>query len=102
MQQSLVINVTYCITDNAQRLLKRYFKRFSYNYYIMVQKMSKQDLQWQAENDARTMAQYQEILGDKNRMNRAIKAAEKEAKYLSQRANDMQSAAKIKSSGRKK
>jgi len=59
----------------------------------MVTKMSKQDLQWQAENDANTMARYQEIMSDKARMNRAIKEANKQAADLSKRANAMKSAA---------
>lgn len=66
----------------------------------MVGKMTKQDLQWQAENDARTMANYQEILGDRARMSRAIKEAERQAKDLSKRANALQSAAKMKNSSR--
>lgn len=61
--------------------------------------MTKQDLKWQAESDAHVMAQYQEILGDRARMNRAIKVAEKQAKDLTKRANAMQSVAKT---GRKK
>ena len=68
--------------------------------------MTKQDLQWQAESDARTMANYQEILGDKARMNRAIKEANKQARDLSKRASVMQNAAKVKTTkttvGRKK
>lgn len=71
----------------------------------MATKMSKQDLQWQAESDARTMAQYQEIMSDKTRMSRAIKEANKQAKDLTQRANAMRSAATIRTprtSGRKK
>jgi hypothetical protein len=72
----------------------------------MATKMTKQDLQWQAESDARTMANYQEILGDKARMNRAIKEANKQARDLSKRASVMQSAAKVKTTktttGRKK
>ena len=44
----------------------------------MATKMTKQDQQWQAESDARTMAQYQEILSDKARMSRAIKEANKQ------------------------
>ena len=72
----------------------------------MATKMTKQDLQWQAESDARTMANYQEILGDKARMNRAIKEANKQAKDLSKRASVMQNAAKVKTTkttvGRKK
>lgn len=64
----------------------------------MAQKMTKQDLQWQAESDARTMANYQEILSDKARMNRAIKEASKQAQDLTKRANVMRSAANTKGS----
>jgi len=64
----------------------------------MATKMTKQDLQWQAESDARTMASYQEILGDKARMNRAIKEAEKQARDLNKRASAMQNAAKVRTS----
>ncbi len=60
----------------------------------------KQEQQWQAESDAHTMAQYQEILGDKQRMNRAIKVAQQQAKDLSRRANAMQSVAKTKPSSK--
>ena len=62
----------------------------------MATKMSKQDLQWQAENDASTMARYQEIISDKARMGRAIKEANKQAADLNRRANAMKSAAGIK------
>ena len=72
----------------------------------MAQKLTKQDQQWQAENDATTMARYQEIISDKARMNRAIKEAEKQARDLSRRASAMQNAARVKTntktSGRKK
>lgn len=68
----------------------------------MALKTSKQDLQWQAESDAHTMVQYQEILGDKARMNRAIKVAQQQAKDLNRRAAAMQNVAHTKSSGRKK
>ena len=67
-----------------------------------MDKMSKQDLKWQAESDASTMATYQEIMGDKARMNRAIKVAQERAKDLTKRANAMQSVARQKTSGRKK
>lgn len=60
----------------------------------------KQEQQWQAEDDARAMAQYQEILGDKARMNRAIKVAERQAKDLAKRANAMQKVTRV--SNRKK
>lgn len=62
----------------------------------------KQEQQWQAEDDARVMATYQEILGDSGRMNRAIKVAERQAKDLSKRASAMQSVAKTRSSGSRK
>lgn len=72
----------------------------------MAGKMTKQDLQWQAESDANTMARYQEILNDKARMSRAIKEANKQAQDLTKRASVMKSAAKIKTpartAGRKK
>lgn len=62
--------------------------------------ISKKDqLKWQAEDDARTMANYQEILGDKARMNRAIKVAQQQANDLTKRANAMQNVAKVKSAG---
>ena len=35
----------------------------------------KNELQWQAEDDARTMARYQEIISDKARLKRATTAA---------------------------
>jgi hypothetical protein len=63
--------------------------------------MTKQELQWQAEGDARTLAAYQEIMNDKTRMSRAIKVAESEAKKLTQRANAMKQAASLRG-GRKK
>lgn len=62
----------------------------------------KQEQQWQAEEDARVMATYQEILGDRSRMNRAIRVAERQAKDLSKRASAMQSVAKTRSSGSRK
>ena len=60
---------------------------------------SSDELKWQAESDARTMAQYQEILQDKARMNRAIKEANKQAADLQKRTNAMKAAA---GTGRKK
>ena len=66
---------------------------------FMATKMSKQDLQWQAESDASTMARYQEIMQDKARMNRAIKEANRQASDLTKRASAMKSAANIKSGG---
>ena len=57
---------------------------------------SSDELRWQAESDARTMAQYQEILQDKARMNRAIKEANKQAADLQKRTNAMKAAAGTK------
>lgn len=67
----------------------------------MATKMSKQDQQWQAESDAHTMAQYQEIMSDRARMSRAIKVAQKQAQDLTRRANAMQSVARTKTSRKK-
>lgn len=67
----------------------------------MATKMTKQDLQWQAESDANTMARYQEIMQDKARMNRAIKEANKQAQDLNKRANAMRSAANMRTSNSK-
>lgn len=67
----------------------------------MATKMSKEQLQWQAESDASTMARYQEIINDKARMNRAITEAKKQARDLQQRAANMQNATKFKSSSAK-
>ena len=53
--------------------------------------------QWQAEDDARVMAQYQEIMSDSARKNRANKEAIKQAADLTKRANAMKSAAGMKS-----
>lgn len=55
---------------------------------------------WQAEEDARTMANYQEILNDKGRLGRAIKVAKKQATDLNKRANAMQSVATFKNGGK--
>lgn len=56
-----------------------------------------QEQQWMAEDDARTMARYQEILGDKSRMQRAVKVAKQQAADLTKRASAMQSVAKTTS-----
>ena len=58
------------------------------------QQMRKKELEWQAEDDARTMARYQEIMNDKNRMNRAVKVAKKQADDLQKRTNIMKKVAK--------
>lgn len=48
---------------------------------------------WQAEEDARTLARYQEILMDNKRKNAAMKQAKQEASNLEKRANAMRMAA---------
>ena len=63
---------------------------------------TKQELQWQAEDDARTMARYQEIMSDTKRMNRAVKAAQQEANNLEKRVSAMKAAASTKSKSKKK
>lgn len=63
---------------------------------------SRDELRWQAESDAQTMATYQEILSDKARMGRAIKVARSKAADLTKRANALQNVAKTKSSSKRK
>ncbi len=52
--------------------------------------------EWQAQDDARIMAQYQEILNDKTRMSRALKEAQKQANEMQKRANAMKKVANKK------
>lgn len=59
----------------------------------MAKKLSSMDKQWQAEEDARTMARYQEIMSDSKRRNAAMSQARKEAKDLERRASAMKLAA---------
>lgn len=47
---------------------------------------------WQAEEDARTLAAYQEIMEDKQRRSAAMKKAKEEASRLEKRANAMKKA----------
>ena len=63
---------------------------------------SRDELKWQAESDAQTMAIYQEIMEDKARMSRAIKVARSQAADLTKRANALQNVAKTKSSSKRK
>lgn len=59
----------------------------------MATKMTADEKRWRAESDANTLAQYQEIMQDKNRRTAAIKAARQKADELSKRAKAMQYAA---------
>jgi hypothetical protein len=49
-------------------------------------KMSEDELRWQAEDDARTLEKYQQIISDKQRLDRAMKAASKTIDNLKERA----------------
>lgn len=51
--------------------------------------LSKMDKKWQAEDDARTMARYQEIMADSKRKAAAMKQARVEALDLEKRAKAM-------------
>ena len=52
-------------------------------------KISSNELKWQAEEDARTLARYQEIMGDSGRKNRAMKEATRQANDLEKRLKNM-------------
>lgn len=74
-----------------------------YAYFLNQNNMkikSVQEKQWQAESDASTMAEYQAIMEDKPRLQRAIKAAKNKAQDLTQRASAMQKAASYGKGGR--
>lgn len=61
----------------------------------MILKMNKSEQQkWQAQDDAMTMARYQEIMSDKARLNRAVKVAKQQAADLNKRAAAMSAVAK--------
>lgn len=59
-------------------------------------KINKEKLEWRAQDDARILAQYQEILSDKSRLSRAKKAASKEVKNLNNRLKIMQKVSNTK------
>ena len=60
-------------------------------------KISNDEKKWQAEDDARTMAQYEEIMADSARRARAVKAAKDMASDLNKRASAMNKVASNKS-----
>ena len=64
----------------------------------MAKKISIDERRWQAEEDARTMARYQEIMSDNKRRNAAVAQAKLEAAQLQKRADAM----KLASGGRLK
>ena len=49
-------------------------------------KMTEDELRWQSEEDARTLERYQEIVNDKARLDRAMKATVKIVDNLEERA----------------
>lgn len=55
----------------------------------MAIKLSSNEKRWQAEEDARTMARYQEIMSDRKRKAAAVAQAKQEAANLQKRANAM-------------
>ena len=57
----------------------------------------KTEKEWQAEEDAYTMARYEEIMADSARKNSAIKAAREKADDLNKRASAMSKVAGTKS-----
>lgn len=69
---------------------------------ISMASQKRDELRWQAESDAQTMASYQEIMGDKARINRAIKVAKSKAADLTKRASAMQNVAKTKTTSSKR
>lgn len=69
---------------------------------ISMASQKRDELRWQAESDAQTMANYQEIIGDKARMNRAIKVAKSKAADLTKRASAMQNVARTKATSSKR
>lgn len=67
--------------------------------------MSADEKRWQAESDARTMAQYEEIMQDAARRRAAVAEAKKQASDLNKRAavmNKVASGKSNKSSSKKK
>lgn len=56
---------------------------------VTNKKMTEDELRWRAEEDARTLERYQEIINDKPRLERAMKQAQKTIDNLQQRANAM-------------
>lgn len=49
-------------------------------------KLSEDELRWRAEEDARTLERYQEIINDRARLDRAMKAAKETVDNLQERA----------------
>lgn len=56
--------------------------------------ISADEKRWRAEEDAETLARYQSIVEDKNRLREATKVAKQKATDLQRRANAMSKVAK--------
>lgn len=57
-------------------------------------KLSAQEKQWRAEDDARTLLRYQQIVDDKSRMSAANKALNKQIKEAKASLKNLRKAAK--------
>lgn len=55
----------------------------------MAKKLNSMERKWQAEDDARILSRYQEIMSDSKRKNAAMKQAKLEAQRLEKQANAM-------------
>lgn len=64
-------------------------------------KMNAEQLRWQAEEDASTMARYEEIMSSAKRRKAAISAAKSRANELNRRATAMNRVAGMKSTKNK-
>lgn len=62
----------------------------------MARKMTAEEKRWQAEDDARTLARYQELLSDKTRLNAAKKEAKSQAEQLTKQVSLLNRASKAK------
>lgn len=70
---------------------------------MAIPKMNSDQLRWQAESDADTMARYEEIMSDNRRRAAAVKAAKLRAADLNKRADAMNRVARTtKPSSKKK
>lgn len=56
---------------------------------MATKNMTEDELRWRAEEDARTIERYQEIMNDKPRLERAMKQVQKTIDNLQQRADAM-------------
>lgn len=67
-----------------------------------AKQLSADEKRWQAESDARTMAQYEEIMQDAARRKAAVAEAKKQASELNKRAAVMNKVAGSKSNSKSK